>query len=144
MKTWTIVLVMVVSGAVGILFMIFAFDSGYSVTASVLLFAPLIVSIFVASFTVFAHGSLTLQREAAAAFVSYAALTLLTGVAFLVDEPEITAKFVDALLFGQVIALLSVVRTCLESWNNPVAKETKEQRLARHAAAAQVRKANYQ
>lgn len=142
MKNWTSNFVVVVSVFVGVVIGAFAIQSGYSTPATWLLAAPTLGAVIAASFTVFAHGKLEHQREAAAAFISYAVLALLTALAYFIHQPEILGKFVDAFLFGQVVALLSVAKTCLQSWNDPVIQEDPGQRAARHAEAARIRKSN--
>lgn len=143
MKKLTIVFLLVVALAVGVLIAAFTIYSGYSEAATWLIGAPTIGMVITASLTVFSYGRLELQREAAAAFLSYAVLGFLTGAAYFIGEPAVLEKFVDAFLFGQVIALLSVTKACLQAWNDPVAPEDQVQRAARHAAAARVRRASF-
>lgn len=142
MKKFSWVIFYVFCGFVGLLVASLIIEKGYSDAAYWLLIAPFMGSLLVSGFTVFTHGKLEHQREAAAAFISYGVLALFTAVASLINEPEVLDKFVDAFLFGQVVSLLSIIKTCLQAWADPVPQEDRSQRVARHAASAQIRTGN--
>jgi hypothetical protein len=116
-------------------------SSGYSYPATWLLSAPALIATYGSALTVFTYGRLELQREAASAFVAYAVLAGLAAMAFVVGEPVVLDKYLDAFLFGQAVALLSIAKACVQAWGDPVPPEDPTQRAVRHAAASSVRRA---
>lgn len=130
MNKFGLVVISVVALLGGFLIVMSGIQSGWSNLASAFLLAPYMLSAGVAAFTVMEYGSPEQQREAAASFLVYGCLAIFTGAAYLIGETAVRDKYVDALLFGQVVPLLSIAKLCILAWANPTAPET----VAEHAA----------